>query len=52
MTTSAQNDAEATSRSRLQEIINSWSKQKIDTVVGALMDPYFKVNTEQQYCDL
>ena len=38
---------------RLQEISN-WSKEKIDTVVGALMDPYFKVNTEQEseYNDL
>ena len=38
---------------RLQEISN-WSKEKIDTVVGALMDPYFKVVTEQksEYNDL
>ena len=37
----------------LQEISN-WSKEKIDTVVGALMDPYFKVVSEQEseYNDL
>ena len=38
----------------LLEIINSWSKQKIDTIVGALMDPYFKITevSKTEYCDV
>ena len=49
-----ENDAAATSPSRLLEIINSWSKQKIDTTVGALMDPYFKITevSKTEYCDV
>ena len=35
------------------EQINNWSKEKIDTIVGALMDPYFKVisSADEPYID-
>ena len=45
---------DSVSPSKLIEIINSWSKQKIDTIVGVLMNPYFKIIEVKPtgYCDV